>query len=185
MSCAQFGSHHCVVFFSFFSKLLHSCCRALLWSCFGGSCSVLPFTPVCHTDFSVFRGCGARSLGSQSWGIISLDWTHLCNKLWGTVPWWWHIIDLSWTKFSKGTAFGWVLHCPFWISDVTRVSYYPVLVIWMRDDSKLLKTDIFCSQLLMSAAGTNVPEFCDWLLLCPAALGVFCLNVVGGETVCY
>lgn len=58
---------------------------------------------------------------------------------------------------------------------------YPVLVVWVRVDSKLLKTGIFCSQLPMSAAGTNVPELCDWLLLCPAALGVFCLNLVGGK----
>lgn len=49
----------------------------------------------------------------------------------------------------------------------------------MRDESKLLKTDIFFSQLPISAAGTNVPELCDWLLLYPAALGVFCFKYGG------
>lgn len=172
MSCAQLGSHRCVIFF-----LVLVNCWTPVAELFGEAVLVgvavycrLPLTAI---------------LMSVCSGVVEPEFrdpwvTHLCNKFWGIVPRWWHIINLSWTEFSKGTALGWVLLCPFWISDVTQLSY-PVLVIWMRDDSKLLKTDIFHSQLPMSRAGTNVPELCDWLLLCPAALGVFCLNVLGGK----
>lgn len=180
MSCAQFGSHHCAVFF------LVNCwtpVAELFWEAVLVGVAVFCHLPLSARLIAVCSGLVEPGhLGSQSWGSISRDWTHLCNKLWGTIPRWQHIINLSWTEFSKGTALGWVLHCPFWISDMTQVSY-PVLVIWMRDDSKLLKTDIFYSQLPMSAAGTNVPELCSWLLLYPAALGVWIfLNIGRGKS---
>lgn len=160
MSCARFGSHHWAVFFLF----LVNC-----WTAVAVLFSEAVLVGVCSFALYPWLQC-ARGLWSQD---TSPDWGHQCNKFWGTVPRWWHISNLSWTEFSLG----WVFLSGFHTWQVS----YPVLVIWIRVDSKLLKTDIFCSQLPMSAAGTNVPELCDWLWLCPAALGVFCLNVVGGK----
>lgn len=132
------------------SQLLNSCVRALLWSCFSGSCSVVPFTPDCHSDFSVFRGCGARFWDPKAGEASPLTEPTCVTKDQGQFQG--GDTSLTCLELSfPGTALGWVLHCPFWISGVTQVNY-PVLVIWMRDNSKLLKTDIFPSQLPISAA---------------------------------
>lgn len=142
---------HIIVLFSFyFESIVELLCQSSSVKLFQWELQCSAIYPWLPLWFQCIQGLWSQILGSQSWGSFSLDWTHLCNKNQGQFQG--GDTSLTCLELSfPGTALGWVLHCPFWISGVTQVNY-PVLVIWMRDNSKLLKTDIFPSQLPKSAA---------------------------------